>query len=207
MSWSTFELRVRLAPWNRFQPSSKIFLLTVTRRYFFYGSLMLFLSCVCYAFVRVCLLVPCGHLLGKDWLRSSCLWCLIVSLLLSHWYPGSGVVLDCIDSWSLPSFLLSRRSIDNVHLKISYKFQIFGIYHICAVIPEHLLLAYIKYGCTGANPEKIVRGVKNVFGFSHHILQREEGVRTNILSGQWLARQWNAILMAFHWWSDDGVIS
>ena len=27
-------------------------------------------------------------------------------LLLSHWYSGSGVVLDCIDSWSLPSFLL-----------------------------------------------------------------------------------------------------
>ena len=29
--------------------------------------------------------------------------CLIVILLLSHGYPGSGVVLDCID---LPSFLL-----------------------------------------------------------------------------------------------------
>ena len=27
-------------------------------------------------------------------------------LSLSHWYPGSGVVLDCIDSSSLPSFLL-----------------------------------------------------------------------------------------------------
>ena len=26
------------------------------------------------------------------------LWCLTVSLSLSHWYPGSGVVLDCIDS-------------------------------------------------------------------------------------------------------------
>ena len=26
------------------------------------------------------------------------LWCLIVTLSLSHWYPGSGVVLDCIDS-------------------------------------------------------------------------------------------------------------
>ena len=26
------------------------------------------------------------------------LWCLTVSLLLSNWYPGSGVVLDCIDS-------------------------------------------------------------------------------------------------------------
>ena len=26
---------------------------------------MFFLSCVCYAFVSVCLYVPCGHLLGK----------------------------------------------------------------------------------------------------------------------------------------------
>ena len=34
-----------------------------------------------------------------------------MSMLLYHWYPGSGVVLDCIDSWSLPSFLLfSQRS-------------------------------------------------------------------------------------------------
>ena len=29
-----------------------------------------------------------------------------VSLSLSHWYPGSGVVLDCIDSWSLHLYLL-----------------------------------------------------------------------------------------------------
>ena len=41
-----------------------------------------------------------------------------VSLSLSHWYPGSGVVLDCIDSWSLQSYLLllnytSTRSIYN----------------------------------------------------------------------------------------------
>ena len=27
--------------------------------------LMLFMSCFCYAFVRVCLLMSCGHLLGK----------------------------------------------------------------------------------------------------------------------------------------------
>ena len=45
----------------------------------------------------VCLFVPCGHLLGKGWPLGSSLWCLIVSLSLSHWYPGSGVVLDCID--------------------------------------------------------------------------------------------------------------
>ena len=25
------------------------------------------------------------------------MWCLTVNLSLSHWYPGSGVVLDCID--------------------------------------------------------------------------------------------------------------
>ena len=42
--------------------------------------------------------VPCGHLLEKGWPLGSRLWCLIVSLSLSHWYPGSGVVLDCIDS-------------------------------------------------------------------------------------------------------------
>ena len=61
----------------------------------------IFLSSVCYAFVRVCLFVLCGHLLGKGWPLGSRLWCLTVSLLLSHWYPGSGVVLDCIDSWYL----------------------------------------------------------------------------------------------------------
>ena len=46
----------------------------------------------------VCLYVPCGHLLGKSCPLGSRLWCLTVSLSLSHWYPGSGVVLDSIDS-------------------------------------------------------------------------------------------------------------
>ena len=44
------------------------------------------------------LYVPCGHLLGNSWPLGSRLWCLTVSLLLSHWYPGSGVVLDGINS-------------------------------------------------------------------------------------------------------------
>ena len=75
--------------------------------YFFCGSFMgFFLSCVCYAFGRVCLYVHCGHLLGKGWPLGSRLWCLTVSLSLFHWYPGSGVVLDCIDSWSLHTYLL-----------------------------------------------------------------------------------------------------
>ena len=42
------------------------------------------------AFGRVCLYVPCGHLLGKGWPLGSRLWCLTVYLSLSHWYPGSG---------------------------------------------------------------------------------------------------------------------
>ena len=32
-----------------------------------------------------------------------------VSLSLSHWYPGSGVVLNCIDSWSLHPNLFCNR--------------------------------------------------------------------------------------------------
>ena len=66
---------------------------------------VLVLSCVCYVFLRVSLYVLCGHLLGKGWPLGSRLWCLAVSLSLSHWYPGSGVVLDCIDSWSLHPYL------------------------------------------------------------------------------------------------------
>ena len=46
------------------------------------------------ASVYLCLV----HLLGKGCPLGSRLWCLAVSLSLSHWYPGSGVVLDCIDS-------------------------------------------------------------------------------------------------------------
>ena len=59
---------------------------------------MFLMSCVCYAFVRVCVYVPCGHLLGKGRPLGSRLWCLAVTLSLSHWYPGSGVVFDCVDS-------------------------------------------------------------------------------------------------------------
>ena len=56
--------------------------------------------------MRVFLYVPCGHLLGKDWPLGSRLWCLTVRFSLAHWYPGSGVILDCIDSWSLHPALL-----------------------------------------------------------------------------------------------------
>ena len=57
-----------------------------------------FLSCVYYAFVHVCLYVPCGHLLGKGGPLGFRLWCLTVIFSRSNWYPGSDVVIDCIDS-------------------------------------------------------------------------------------------------------------
>ena len=57
--WSTSELRVRLARRETGKPSSKIFLLAVPRRYFFCGSFVLCISCVCHAFASVycCLVV------------------------------------------------------------------------------------------------------------------------------------------------------
>ena len=45
--------------------------------------------------VCVCLFVPCGHLLEKGLTSWLSLWCITVSLSLSYWYSGSGVVLDC----------------------------------------------------------------------------------------------------------------
>ena len=54
---------------------------------------VLCLLCLC-ASVYMCFVVTC-------WERAD-LWLSFVvssvSLSLSHWYPGSGVVLDCIDS-------------------------------------------------------------------------------------------------------------
>ena len=96
------------APLNRFKPSSKIFYWPF-QGCSFVDLLCFFMSCVCHTFVRICLYVPCDHLLGKGWPLVSRLWCLTVSWLLSHWYPGSGVVLDCIDSWSLHPNLLCAR--------------------------------------------------------------------------------------------------
>ena len=59
VSWSTSELRVRLALRNRFKPSSKTFLLTVPRRYFCCRSFVLIMSSVFHAFASVncCLLL------------------------------------------------------------------------------------------------------------------------------------------------------
>ena len=74
--------------------------------------LCFYLSCVYYAFVRICLFLPCGHLLGKSWPFGSHLWCITVSLSLSHWYPGSVVVIvsipaHCTRTYFFPTICLN----------------------------------------------------------------------------------------------------
>ena len=70
------------APWNRFKPSSKIFLLSVPRRYFFCGSVL----CVLYLCARL-FICALWSLLGKGWPLGTSLWCITVILSLSYWYP------------------------------------------------------------------------------------------------------------------------
>ena len=77
VSWSTSESMVRLAPWNWFKPSSKIFYWPFQGGTSFV-DLLCFCSVLCLlCFVRVCLYVLCGHLLGKGWPLGSRLWCLL----------------------------------------------------------------------------------------------------------------------------------
>ena len=106
VSWSTSVLRVRLAPLNRFKPSSKIF-------YWPFQGGTSFVDLLCFCSV-LCLLCLCASLFicalwspaGKGLTSWLSFVVSAVSLSLSHWYPGSGVVLDCIDSWSLHPYLL-----------------------------------------------------------------------------------------------------
>ena len=72
----------------------------------FFGSFLLYMCCDCHAFAsfHCSLVVTC-------WVRAGLLALLCDELLcFCHfpvWYLGSSVVLDLIDSWSLPPFILS----------------------------------------------------------------------------------------------------
>ena len=82
-------------------------------------------------------------------------------VVISHWYPGSGVVLDCIDSWSLPSFLLKHEMTYLVaefvfvcartHPRVLFvclffkRFYIFGLFVFCLKLSlDYLLLDLLK---------------------------------------------------------------
>ena len=83
---------VRLAPLNRFKPSSKLFYWPFQGGTSFV-DLLCFCSVLCLlCFVRVCLYVLRGHLLGKGWPLGSRLWCLLwvchfpIGILGQVWY-------------------------------------------------------------------------------------------------------------------------
>ena len=110
MSWSTSELRVRLAPLNRFKPSSKIFYWPFQGGTSFV-DLLCFCSVLCLlCFVRVCLYVLRGHQLGKGWPLGSRLWCLLwvchfpIGILGQVWY----LIVSIPDLCNLTYFDQSR---------------------------------------------------------------------------------------------------
>ena len=81
-----------MAPLNRFKPSSKIFYWPFQGGTSFV-DLLFFCSVLCLlCFVRVCLYVLRGHLLGKGWPLGSRLWCLLwvchfpIGILGQVWY-------------------------------------------------------------------------------------------------------------------------
>ena len=99
-------IKGEVGAFNRFKPSSKIFYWP-----FQGGTSFVDLLCLCSV---LCLLCLCARLYicalwspaGKGLTSWLSFVVSAVSLSLSHWYPGSGVVLDCIDSWSLHPYLL-----------------------------------------------------------------------------------------------------
>ena len=131
---STSELRVRLAPLSRFKPSSKIFYWPFQGGTSFEDLYVFVLSCVCYVFVRVCLYVLCGHLLGKGWPLGSRLWCLLwvchfpIGILGQVWYLIVSIpdfcTLTYFNSYHLRTNSLQRQSVGDKsfhgHSKVTF---------------------------------------------------------------------------------------
>ena len=96
---SISEIRVRLVPGNKLKPSSN-YLTDYSKVVFL---LWIFFMCLSLLYGLVCVIQPCGHLLGiwlTSWLSPQCICHFPI------WYPGSGVVIDCIESRTLPPYLL-----------------------------------------------------------------------------------------------------
>ena len=114
VSWSASGLGVGLAPLDGFGPSSKIF-------YWPFWGCTSFVDLLCFCSV-LCLLCLCARLFicasgspaGKGLTSRLSFVVSTMSLSLSHWYPGSGVVLDCIDSWSLHLTYFKKSAKDRV---------------------------------------------------------------------------------------------
>ena len=93
------------APWNWLKPPVKYFYLPFQRGTFLWIICVIYVLCLsCF---RICSLVPCGHLLGKDWPLGSRLRCLTVffvtfpcGILSQVWY----LIVPIPDLWKLSYF-------------------------------------------------------------------------------------------------------
>ena len=135
------------------KPSSKIFYWP------FQGGSFVDLLC----FSVLCLLCLYARLficaLWSPDLFGSRFWCITtVSLSLSHWYPGSGVVLACIDSWSLHRYLLWKQTwnrcrpsrVDRRH-RLNPKFILLGVVYIVQCSGSNKMPVYLGSNLFSAN--------------------------------------------------------
>ena len=81
-----------------------------------------------------------------------------VSLSLSHWYPGSGVVLDCIDSWSLHHYLLFFFDVLWLIVFCGPPSQYHGVGLQCVILvfPDHTHLLLWRHICLMMLPKPSV---------------------------------------------------
>ena len=157
MSWSTSELRVRLAPLNRFKPSSKIFYWPFQGGTSFV-DLLCFCSVLCLlCFVRVCLYVLCGHLLGKGWPLGSRLWCLLwvchfpIGILGQVWY----LIVSIPDLCTITYFFFWCLVTDSF-LWPSLTVPWVGLQCVILVFPDHTHLLLWRHICLMMLPKPSV---------------------------------------------------
>ena len=110
VSWSTSELIVRLAPWNRFKPSSKIFYWPfqggtafVDLWWFFFC--LVFVMPLC-ASVYLCLVITCWEM-ADPWLSFMVSNCNFVTFLLVSWVRcGTWLYRSIPDLCTITYFLI-----------------------------------------------------------------------------------------------------
>ena len=144
MSWSTSELRVRLAPLNRFKPSSKIFYWPFQGGTSFV-DLLCFCSVLCLlCFVRVCLYVLRGHLLGKGWPLGSRLWCLLwvchfpIGILGQVWY----LIVSIPDLCNLTYLGVESKDQSSENIKYLEQFYIYYTKHW--ILTQNMLRRFLR---------------------------------------------------------------
>ena len=147
VSWSTSELRVRLAPLNRFKPSSKIF-------YWQFQGGTSFVDLLCFCSV-LCLPCLCARLFvcalwspaGKGWPLGSRLWCLLwvchfpIGILGQVWYLIVSIPDLCTLTYYQTGVSENRTLMKN------------WVKHILLLIKRGLIvyLAALKKGAIGLN--------------------------------------------------------